>query len=151
LVYPLWASELPEHKIIAIYRSPNELWLRYRLEHYYNRIRNPYIAWKFLNRWIEHNVNILEHLQNGNHDFVLLEYRRLMTNQNEFDRLQEFVGIPLDDCRRQDLYRNRSDTTPILLKPVSWLVNKQTGYHPHHVFEQLEALRAAKSQVVYDY
>jgi hypothetical protein len=28
LTYPLWASELPEHKIIAIYRSPDELWQR---------------------------------------------------------------------------------------------------------------------------
>src|SRR5262245_61853891 len=29
LVYPLWVSELPEHKLIAIYRTPEEIWPRF--------------------------------------------------------------------------------------------------------------------------
>lgn len=139
LVYPLWASELPEHKIIAIYRSPDELWRRYRPRSIRRRPGEPYRAWKFAKRWCEYNANILTYLQNTQMGFLVLDYRRLMTAKTEFDRVQEFVGGELEDRRRIDLYRNRPRES-FLIKFAMWLVYKQTGCRPEEIINQLEAL-----------
>ena len=140
LVYPLWASELPEHKIIAIYRSPDEIWLRYRYNGWRYFYTNPLRAWKLINRWVEHNINILNYLQSTEMDSLVLSYRELVTAQAEFDRLQKFVGFELEDRRRANLYRNRPQVYP-LLKIAIWLVHKRTGYTPEKIIEQFEALR----------
>lgn len=140
LVYPLWAKELPEHKIIAIYRPPEEIWPRFR----YNGIRlfhtNPQRAWVFLNRWMEHNANILGYLRDTPMGYLVLSYRQLMTTQSEFERLQSFVGRSLQDQRRMDLYRSRRRWSP-LLKLAARRLAKQTGSTPEHVIEQFETLR----------
>lgn len=140
LVYPLWAAELPEHKIIAVYRSPDELWPRYRPKFTHNRYRELYRAWRFLKRWCEHNANILTYLQNTDMDFLVLDYRILMTTQSEFDRLQKFVGIELEDLRRMDLYRGHPKEF-LSIKIAAWLVYKQTGHHFKKIVEQFETLR----------
>ncbi|RLC76275.1 MAG: hypothetical protein DRJ03_19985 [Chloroflexi bacterium] len=140
LVYPLWAEELPEHKLIAIYRSPEEIWPRFR----YNGARyfytNPRRAWAFISRWCEHNANILSYLHHSTMDCLVLNYQALMTTQAEFDRLQAFVGFPVDDRRKPDLYRSRTQTYPTL-QVVAWLIGKQTGWTPERIIEQFETLR----------
>ncbi len=141
LVYPLWAAELPEHKIIVVYRSPAELWLRFRPVHVRNRYRDPFVAWKLMQRWCEHNVNIVNYLQNTQMDFLVLEYQRLMSTQEEFYRLQEFVGIELNDRRRMGLYRRRSSKKFLLLEIAAWLIHKRTTHHPKRIVQQLETLR----------
>ena len=150
LTYPLWASELPQHKIIVIYRSPNELWQRYRPKHLYNRYLDPYVAWKLMCRWSEHNVNIMTYLQNTQVDFLVLEYRKLMSTQAEFDRLQAFVGMELNDRRRKDLYRHKSTKQFLSLNLATWLVRKQTKYDPVKIFEQLETLRETTTRERHD-
>jgi ABC-type sulfate/molybdate transport systems ATPase subunit len=72
--------------------------------------------------------------------FFVLDYRRLMTTQAEFDRLQESVGIKLEDRRRMKLYRNGPGKS-FLLKIVAWLIYKQTGRHFRKIIEQFETLR----------
>jgi len=140
LVYPLWAAELPKHKIIAVFRSPAEIWPRFR----YNGLRyvhtNPLRAWEFISRWCEHNKNILTYLQNTAMDYLVLNYRELVTTQAEFDRLQVFVGLDLKDRRRTSLYRTRSQKAPLLNLMIR-LYSIRNGYVPERIIEQLEALR----------
>lgn len=140
LVYPMWASELPEHKIIAIYRPLGEIWPRFRYKPLLHFYKNPYRAWQLANRWWEHNSRLLDYLQNTSLEFIVLSYREFMTDDGEFDRLQEFVGKKLSDQRKKDLYRNRSEEY-LWVKIATWLVYKQTGYMPEKIIEQFEALR----------
>lgn len=138
LTYPAWASVLPEHKIISIYRSPNEIWPHFRRTRRFYSI--PTRAWKYINRWFEHNKMILDYLQNTETDFLVLSHRELMKTQAEFDRLQDFVGIKLEDRRVDSLWRNRSKEYP-LLKMALWLTSKKTGSSLQEVSRQFEALR----------
>ncbi len=73
LTYPLWAAELPEHHIIAVYRSVDELWLRYRYKRFYNHLRDPYLAWRVVRTWSEYNLNILNYLTHTQRPFLLLK------------------------------------------------------------------------------
>ena len=140
LVYPAWASVLPKYKIIAIYRSPSEVWQRYRSKSIRRSYRVPDAAWTFVRRWCDYNANILTCLQSTKMDFLVLNYQSLMTTQTEFDRLQEFVGIKLDDMRDMSLYHYQPRKL-VLLDTAAWLVHKQTGHHPGEIIKQLEALR----------
>ena len=144
LTYPIWASELPEHKIITICRSHDELWQRYRPKRF-SRYREPYIAWKFINAWYESNLNILNYLKYTNVDFLVLNYRELMTGQTEFNRLQEFVGpeIILDDRRKPSLYRNLPKKTFLMEVTTRWLARK-TGLHANEIISQVEALQQSR-------
>jgi len=140
LLYPLWASELPEHRIIAVYRSPSELWVRYRYKRIHYHFRNLSRAWKLMKRWCEHNSRILAYLQNTKADSIVLSYQELMTSDVEFNRLQAFVGKTLDDKRDKSMYRGREGAYP-LLRTAEWLVHKQTGDTPEAIIGQFEALR----------
>ncbi len=137
LLYPLWAEELPEHKIIAVYRAPNEIWPRYRYNGGREFYTNPRRAWNFINRWCEYNGNIVNYLQQTNMDFMVLSYRRLMAEPAEFERLQDFVSLKLNDQRRAGLYRSQPKQYP-LLTLVTWLVRRK--YQPEKIMAQLESL-----------
>jgi hypothetical protein len=141
LVYPSWARVLPQHKIIAIYRPPEELFLRYRPKKLIRRYRDLPVAIKLVKRWCEHNSRLIEYLEGTPMEYLVLEYRRLMSEQKEFERLQAFVGQPLVDQRRKDLYRNRPDRQPAMVKLAAWWVEKQTGLNPEKITERLEDLR----------
>jgi len=140
LVYPLWAAELPEHRIIAVFRSHYEQWQRHRPEVIWQRHREPYKVLKFIEKWCRYNACILNYLQDTRMDYLVMDYHRLMTTQTEFDRLQEFVGMKLEDRRIQSLYRNRPKSS-VLVEIGTWLVDKQTGHHPKRILREFEALR----------
>lgn len=140
LVYPLWASELPEHRLIVIYRSLSGPWPHYQPNHLRNRYREPYRAWKYLRAWCEHNRRILTYLQETRYKYVVLEYEQLVTTQTEFDRLHAFVGRPLDDRRKPALYRNRTGNH-LILSAAARLFQRKEGYHPKEIMQQLEELR----------
>jgi hypothetical protein len=139
LVYPFWASELPEHRIIVIYRSPGEIWPRFR-DSRWQTVKNPYNAWKFIMGWCKYNAKILSYLENTRMDFLVLSYREFMASDLEFNRLQEFVGQKLNDQREKSLYRSREKSYP-LLKMATWLVYQQTGWTPEEIINQFEILR----------
>jgi hypothetical protein len=144
IVYPLWLSELPEHKTIAVYRAPEEIWPRFR----YNGVRyaytNPYLAWQFMSRWYEHNAGILNCLQNNSINALLLNYQSLVHTDTEFERLEKFVGFKLDDRRNKKLHRSRREKSTYLLKIAGWLIQKRTGQHPDELQKQIQALWEAQ-------
>ena len=142
LLYPLWADELPPHKIIAIYRTPSEMWPRFRYDGWRYAYTNPQNAWNCVNRWSEHNLRLVQDLQQSHMPFIMLNYRDLMSTPAEFDRLQNFVGQPLNDQRHGELYRGQPKTYK-LLETVAWFAAKTNGYHYQEIIDKLEALRTA--------
>jgi hypothetical protein len=114
LTYQLWAEELPPHRLIAVYRPPAEIWPRFRYTGLRRHYMNPLLAWRFANRWYEHNLRLLDHLAASTQERIVLSYRDLMTTDEEFARLQRFVGRPLVDRRRKDLYRSRRTRDSLL-------------------------------------
>lgn len=140
LTYPLWAEALPEHKLIIVFRDPAEPWPRYRPRHTRNFYREPFLAWKYLKSWCEHNTCILEYLQCAHQDYLVLEYQALVTTTTEFDRLRQFVGQDLVDKRKPHLYRNRARNYRIL-NLIEKLLYHLEGYQPQMIQEQLEAYR----------
>jgi hypothetical protein len=139
LVYPLWASELPEHRLVVIYRPPPEVWPRYRQKGLVRLRRNPSRAWTLVKGWCRYNANILTYLQNTTMDFVVLRYRELVGSDAEFRRFEDFVGFELRDQRQPTLYRSRSSTSP-LITLMGWLIQARFGWAPNQIIEQLDAL-----------
>jgi hypothetical protein len=138
LTYPIWSSELTEHKIIAIYRCPGEIWPRFRRTRCLYAI--PFRAWKFINRWIEYNVRVLDNLKKTKAEFLVLSHFELMNNQGEFERLQDFVKKKLKDQRVPRLWRNRNNES-FLLKMVVSLVKRRTMTSPKDIIRKFEELR----------
>lgn len=140
LTYPVWAEELPEHRLIVIFRHPAEPWPRYRPVHRRNRFREPFRAWQYLQSWCDHNARILTYLRDTPYPYLVLDYERLVTTQEEFDRLRQFLDRPLVDRRRPDLYRNQRHQYQ-MLSLAGWLLEKKTGRQPRGILKQLEDYR----------
>jgi len=134
LTYPFWDEELPEHKLIAIYRSPYELAPRARAHLF------PHRAWKLVKRWYEYNTRILTYLRNTRMHFIVFNYRELMTDDSEFKRLCDFIGKDLNDQREIDFYRHKP-AKYITVKTAEWLFRKKTGNEIKNIDEQLHLLK----------
>ena len=93
-----------------------------------------------VNRWCEHNAALVATLETTPQDFVVLSYKELMTTDREFDRLQEFVGIPLDDRRRKDLYRSKVKSY-LHLTATDRIYRWRNGYSCAELMTRFEALR----------
>lgn len=139
LVYPLWERELPEHRIIAVWRSPEEIWPRFRAPGLKFLHQEPKRAWNYVIRWCEHNERIVRTLEGTSRDWLLINYREFMTGERDFRRLQDFVGRPLDDRRRKGLYRNEPRKY-IVLSAAQALVRWRKGNDPAALTRQLERL-----------
>ncbi len=66
-----------------------------------------------------------------------------MSTQQEFDRLQAFVGNTLNDQRKMELYRRKQVKPSLPLAFAKWLLAKRTGHHPDQIIRQLDAFRQA--------
>jgi hypothetical protein len=139
LVYPLWADVLPKHNLIVVYRSPSEIWPRVR-SHSLNPTITFYRAWRLIKRWVQYNTRIQSYLEETSMDYLILNYRDLMTTHREFDRFQAFVGKKLSDQRKRNLYRGKSNEY-FLLESAAWLHCIQAGYHYRDILKKFEALR----------
>lgn len=106
LTYDAWAAVLPPHRLIVVYRLPEEGWA-----HYWSATRNPArrldVLRGFLGAWCEHNAAILGILQRATVPSVVLDYARLMQGDEEFQRLERFVDRPLADRRVAHMNRSR--------------------------------------------
>lgn len=140
LTYPAWASELPEHKIIAVFRPHTEIWPRYRYDSFYRYYKNIPRALAFAQGWYRHNLGILEHIQKSSMDYLVLSYHQLLSDDTEFHRIEAFVDKSLDDQRRNRLYRGRSRTDAVL-KIAMWVIGKQMGCTPDQILARFESLR----------
>jgi hypothetical protein len=140
ITYPLWKPLLPPHRIVAVYRSAVEVWPRYRYNHrrYYHT--NPSRACQFLRRWRMHNEGVYRYLTDGDPDYVLLNYNELVHTDEEFARLQDFVGLPINDVRRKDMHRSKAKRHPFLMY-ADTVLRWREGYDYRDTHRQLEQLR----------
>lgn len=141
LTYHLWAKELPPHRLIVVYRDPAHIWPRYRWQGIRGLISNPQRAYTYQKLWIEHNRGVIDALEAGSAESIILHYHDLMTEDREFERLKEFAGRELTDLRKPEMYRSRSDADT-LLKLSGWWLKQQTGQTTSSLYEKLGELRS---------
>ena len=141
LIYHLWREELPQHRIIAVYRDPAQVWPRFKWtgkRKYHTNFRRAYT---YLKRWREHNFNILGYLGETAMDFIVINYHDLMTTEKEFKRLQKFVDRPLQDRRQPDLYRSKAEKD-IFLRMADLFLKVREGQSCREIMQELDHLRA---------
>lgn len=108
LTYPLWAQELPPHRLIVVFRPIEDIWHRYQ----YHGFRF-WKAWQraasLVKAWTIYNQSILRILAQSTCDYLVLSYRALLDDDKEFQRLAQFVERPLQDLRRKTSAVPKSD------------------------------------------
>ena len=139
LVYDLWAEELPDHKLVVVYRHPAEIWHRYMWTGYRRLYRNFTLAQAFLLSWYDHNIRIIEALRRTKMEFIVIRYRDLMTGDAAFERLCRFCGRDLDDRRRPELYRGRR-RMDVYLKLADRIMKMRRGRSARDVMDALADL-----------
>ncbi|MDO9171178.1 MAG: sulfotransferase [bacterium] len=140
LVYDLWARELPEHRLIAVYRDPAEAWPRFKWRGRRLYHTNFARASAFLDRWHEHNECLLRLAGEPGRNVLFLSYHELMSNDAELQRLRDFVGRDLVDRRQSGLYRGRPHPD-VFLRAASWWRDRRTGRPAAAVLADLDAAR----------
>lgn len=140
LTWPLWRLELPEHRIIAVYRDPAEVWPRFKWRGLRRRLWNFRYACAYLERWYEHNRGVMEAVAAAGDRAIVLGYHELMSDDREFARLCAFVGRDLEDRRRPELYRHR-DRQDVFLRWADRRLRRRTGKDAAAVMDELRAWR----------
>jgi hypothetical protein len=143
LTYPIWARELPPHKLIVVYRLPREGWAHYwgRAE---DRRRQRVTFRDFVPRWCEYNAAALAVLQQTHMPSIVIHYTRFMQGGDEYRRLEQFVGRDLVDKREPRMNRSRAET--VRFYPLARAYHRlRGGPSPEWIAEQLETQRAVSS------
>jgi hypothetical protein len=138
LTYGLWAANLPRHKLIAVYRDPALIWPRFKWHGVRRHHTNLHRAYAFLTRWHEHNFGILRAIESTKMESLVFNYHDFMKLPFGFERLQDFVGRPLQDMRRGDLYRSERGSD-VFLHAADWLLNRRRGWSVAGTMQQLAA------------
>lgn len=103
LTYSFWKRVLPPHRIVCVYRSPGEVHA-----HYSKATVDPTRGIRTLRAWHEYNLGMLEAFEAADPaDRLLIDYRILMQDSSELNRLADFVGAPIKDERVARLQRAR--------------------------------------------
>ena len=140
LVYEAWREVMGEHKIIVIFRPVQDLWHRFD----YHGIK----VWrKFTNcirlveRWCEYNHAILSVLKATVMPFVVVSYPHFIQSDDEYNRLQTFIGRSIPDQRH---------TTDHMTQYPEWLfalaiqiVRQWAGYDYYDIYHQLDNYRTS--------
>jgi hypothetical protein len=143
LTYHLWRQELPEHKVIAIFRHYQEFLLRYRVGGT-NPLRLA-LLYRVLHAWTRHNLALIEAVEQGGAPTLLFNYRDFMIGDAVFGRLVDFVGRPLQDAREVSRYRNRqSDQADLLPVFARWMVPLLPA-DPRVIYRRLEEMAQAQA------
>jgi len=141
VTYPLWKDLLPEHRIIVVFRDPSNTWNRQRWKGLRKRYVNAWRAYRLLRQWWEYNnIILLNYKGNNNDNFLLLNYEKLMSTNEEVDRLADFIGRDVNDRRKQNMYRKRG-RPDILFRMMRVFVNKWTKYSIDNMWARLMSER----------
>lgn len=141
LTYDLWAKYLPAHRLIVIYRLPEEGW-----SHYWGRAetfdRASTTFRKFLPCWAEYNGAVLRVLQQTTAPAIVLHYTQLMADEAEFRRLEAFVGQRLVDVRQPGLSRSVAERSLAFRLAKSWHLARG-GISPARIVAGLQQFRGS--------
>lgn len=137
LTYRSWAENLPDHKLIGVYRSPSQV-----LKHYNANWKHPHVGYRALRAWSSYNQALLGAVHTRPDESILLRYEELMSGNREFERLQAFCGRPLNDRRRSSEYHGRRESP--LFTPLDILMTAGGTARPSETLRELEAFRASQ-------
>jgi hypothetical protein len=141
LTYPAWQHCLPDHRLIVVYRSYVQL-----VHRYLKKSQNFPKLFRILHSWTTHNMAILEHLNCSSAPAIILNYERMMSGDEEYQRLVTFLDRPLIDSRDPNLYRNREQEKVPQLAMVKYLLPFLPA-QPQRIFQALEEKRAGSIAV----
>ena len=139
LTYHLWAGELPPHRIVAVFRRPEEAWAHYWASS--TGRRRLTVFRNCLAQWCGYNAAILSALDRTTQPFIVIDYARLMTDPAELARLEQFVDPPLVDRRDPRMRRSRAQRSVDYRVARAWH-RLWGGASPEAITDRLEALRA---------
>lgn len=106
LTYPVWADQIPQHKLLVIFRTPCEVNLHYLQKSPRRKMLTQF--WKSFRVWSVYNKAILEILETKDvNDYIVFEYGQLMQSDQLFARLENFVGVELADLRDPQQYHQK--------------------------------------------
>lgn len=146
VTFRLWREQLPEHRVIAIYRDPASNWPRTRWRGLRKRYTNAWRAFIHLRQWYEYNDSILSIGSEYGNDFILLNYEKLMQTDFEINRLSSFLGKEIEDRRKFGMYRNKSQGD-VLFRLIKWAMN-YGKYSPDKMLNKLEQLHSQQSNII---
>lgn len=135
LTYPLWRPILPEHKIVGVYRSLYSLASRYRVN------GKPLRAYRLVSAWHEHNIGLVNAVEGSKAPAIIVRYESMMENDVELRRLSEFLGMPLVDCRRQEMRRS-TEMRGLTIRVAEFAYKMRTGRTTGATIDSLERNRA---------
>ncbi|MFM7185965.1 MAG: sulfotransferase [Planctomycetota bacterium] len=140
LTYDLWAGELPEHRLVVVYRRPEECFAHYRSAARGNVSRSLDVLVRCLPAWCEHNAAIIAAVERAAAPAIVVHYSRLMDGDAEFRRLERFVGRPLADRRLDMMHRSR--VVPGADYRIAALLHALAGgASPERLASRLDSLR----------
>ena len=146
LTWPLWNSAMPDARIVGVYRHYRPVVARHLrrgpAHHRKGLIWPLRIARLSVRRWCEHNRIVMDAVRSAEGRSILLSYDRLMNGQEEFERLEHFLGRQPKDCRE---IRKREIHAPseVLARVAARLVRWSGPEDPFSTLRQLEELRVS--------
>ncbi len=140
LTYPVWRGLLPPHRVVGIFRPPEEVWPRYRR----GGLKGPWldiaIARQFLRSWCEHNERLIG-IVRANPAAILLDYRALMSGSAEYERLERFLCVPLSDQRKAVASESKPSWHLTLARPFA---RSTSGRPASAILRELGAIRGSQ-------
>lgn len=134
LTYPLWAQQLPMHKLICVYRSPSQV-----IRHYKANALSLHRGFRALRAWSSYNTAMLNAIHSQPNQSILLRYEELMAGNLEFNRLEKFVQKRLNDRRRDSEFHGR--VAHPLFKPLDLLMPRDGLDRPSEILRRLDEAR----------
>lgn len=134
LVYEVWKDVLGDHKLLIVFRPVDDIW--HRFDYHGIKIwQKLYNAIGLVQRWCEYNQAILTILQTTTLPNIVVSYPHLMQANDEFTRLEAFIGRPLYDQRKKRIISSQPST--YLLKLAKWLIHQRIGLDYDDIYQQL--------------
>lgn len=145
LTFDVWRANLPEHRVIGIFREPRAIWRRTRRPPGLKTWENPARCVRMWRRWFEHNERLDQIARNYGNRCLMLDYESLMTDPRQIERLSAFVGKDIPDLRDRGMWRGRS-TRSWGLELSRVIAEFQGGHSEKRIRQSLSAMsRPAQS------
>ncbi|MEP1382344.1 MAG: sulfotransferase [Paraglaciecola sp.] len=146
LTYSFWNTNLPDHQLIYVFRSPIEIWNHYRKKIPKYRMLKRFIAsYKAVKAWYIYNNEAFNIVADSSKKQYLIEYSEFMNSKQSIERLSEFIGVTLKDSRDPNLYRAKS-TAGIGYKFYIFVAKYLFAKDIDKLFDNLSKLQNNKGQ-----
>lgn len=126
LTYDYWNRIIGRHKIIIIFRDPYEVFKHYLPK---NIVKKFFLGFIYgilsLRAWHIYNENILKIIESKNkNEYIVLKYDKIMKNNEELIRLENFIGHKIQDERKSSMYRSKGGDVYLyeLIKKLSKII-----------------------------